>query len=63
VERAEDLVKELERAIADPGPHLIEVVIPTVFSARQLRAMPYALSALGKLPRPMASALKRRLYP
>jgi acetolactate synthase-1/2/3 large subunit len=63
VESAEDLVKELERAIADPGPHLIEVVIPTVFSARQLRAMPYALSALGKLPRPMASALKRRLYP
>jgi acetolactate synthase-1/2/3 large subunit len=63
VVRAEDLVKELERAIADPGPHLIEVVIPTVFSARQLRAMPYALSALGKLPRPMASALKRRLYP
>jgi hypothetical protein len=29
----------------------------------QLRAMPYALRALGALPRPMAAALKRRFYP
>jgi len=34
-----------------------------MFSALQLRAMPHALRALGKLPRPMAAALKRRLYP
>ncbi len=38
-------------AVADPGPHLIEVVVSPVFSARQLRAMPYALRALGFLPR------------
>ena len=63
VEKTEELLTELEGAFAAPGPHLIEVVIPTVFSARQLRAMPYALGALGKLPRPVASALKRRLYP
>jgi acetolactate synthase I/II/III large subunit len=63
VDTGEDLVDALRRAIAEDGPHLIEVVIPTVFSARQLRAMPYALNALEKLPRPMAGALKRRLFP
>jgi acetolactate synthase-1/2/3 large subunit len=60
---ADDFARELERAFAEPGPHLIEAVVPTVFSPRQVRAMPYALRALGALPRPVASAVKRRLYP
>ena len=51
------------RAVAEPGPHLIEAVVPTTLSARQLRAMPHALRALGVLPRPLAAAVKRRLYP
>jgi len=59
----EDLVAALRVAFARPGPHLVEVVIPTMFTPGQLRAMPYALGALGKLPRPLAAALKRRLYP
>jgi acetolactate synthase-1/2/3 large subunit len=62
-ETAQDLLAALERAVAEPGPHLIEVVVPNVFSPRQLRAMPYALRALGVLPRPIAAAVKRRLYP
>jgi acetolactate synthase-1/2/3 large subunit len=63
VDSVDGLVKELERAIAEPGPHLVETVIPNVFSPRQLRAMPYALRALGLLPRPIAAAVKRRAYP
>ena len=62
-ETAEQLLGALDRALAEPGPHLIEAIVPTMFSALQLRAMPHALRALGKLPRPMAAALKRRLYP
>ena len=62
-ETAEGLTEQLERAIAEPGPHLIEAVIPPTFSERQLRAMPFALGAIGKLPRPLAAAIKRRLYP
>jgi acetolactate synthase-1/2/3 large subunit len=62
-ETAQDLLAALERAVVEPGPHLIEVVVPNVFSPRQLRAMPYALRALGVLPRPIAAAVKRRLYP
>jgi acetolactate synthase-1/2/3 large subunit len=63
VDTGEEFVRELDRAIREPGPHLIEVVIPAMFSPLQLRVMPHALRALGRLPRPIATALKRRLYP
>jgi acetolactate synthase-1/2/3 large subunit len=57
----EQLLAALDRAIAEPGPHLIEVVVPNVYSARQLQAMPTALRVIERLPRPIASALTRRL--
>jgi acetolactate synthase-1/2/3 large subunit len=63
VDTAEGLRDALERAIAEPGPHLIEALVPNTFSARQLKAMPYALGALRFLPRPVASAIQRRLNP
>jgi acetolactate synthase-1/2/3 large subunit len=59
----EELTAALERALAEPGPHLIEAPVPPTFSPTQLRVMPYALKGLGMLPRPIASAIKRRLYP
>jgi acetolactate synthase I/II/III large subunit len=59
----EELLEQLERAISEPGPRLIEVVIPSLYSGLRLRAMPYALRALGALPRPVAKAVKRRIYP
>jgi acetolactate synthase-1/2/3 large subunit len=62
-ETAEQFSAELEKAIAEPGPHLIEALVPSVLPAWQLRAMPHALRAIGALPRPVAAALKRRLYP
>ena len=60
---AEEMSGALERALAEPGPHLIEAVVPSVLSPLQLRAMPYALWAIESLPRPIGAALKRRLYP
>ncbi len=62
-ESAEQFSTELERAIAEPGPHLIEAPVPSILPAWQLRAMPHALRAIDALPRPVAAALKRRLYP
>ena len=59
----EDLTAALERALGEPGPHLIEAVIPSAFSGWKLKAMPYALRALGALPRPLAAAVKRRVQP
>jgi acetolactate synthase-1/2/3 large subunit len=63
VETCEKLTAELERAVAEPGPHLIEAVIPSVYSGLRLHALPHALRALEVLPRPVAKALKRRIYP
>ncbi len=63
VETGEDLVEALEIAAAEPGPHLIEAVVPTTFTPFQLRAMPYALRVLERLPAPLAGAVKRRFYP
>jgi acetolactate synthase I/II/III large subunit len=63
VDSGEGLVAQLERAVAEPGPHLIEAVIPSVYSGLKLRAMPHALNALTKLPRPIAKAAKSRIYP
>ena len=63
VDSTDQLLTELRRALREPGPHVVEAVIPTVFSDRQLRAMPHALRALTALPRPLAAAVKRRLYP
>jgi acetolactate synthase-1/2/3 large subunit len=60
---AESLVSSLDRAVAEPGPRLIEVVVPSVYSGRRLKALPYGLRALEKMPRPMARAIKRRMYP
>jgi acetolactate synthase-1/2/3 large subunit len=61
-ETAQAFVDALERAVAEPGPQLIEVVIPTVYSPRQLKTMPLAMKAIGSLPRPIAAAVTRRLY-
>jgi acetolactate synthase-1/2/3 large subunit len=63
VETGEDLMTALERALTEPGPHLIEALVPSVYSGFRLRAMPYALRALERLPQPIAKAAKARLYP
>ena len=59
----EELTAALERAIAEEGPHLIEVGVPSIYGGLRLRALPHALRALGRLPRPLARAAKRRFYP
>ncbi len=63
MQTGEELTDAITRAISEPGPHLIEVVIAPAFSQRQLKAMPYALRALGILPRPLATAIQRKLNP
>ncbi len=63
VKSCEELTSALNGALAAPGPHLIEAPVPPTFSPTQLKMMPYALKGLGMLPRPVASAIKRRLAP
>jgi acetolactate synthase-1/2/3 large subunit len=59
----EEMNAALERSIAEPGPHLIEAVVPSVYSGFRLKALPHGLRALDKLPRPLAQAIKRKVYP
>ncbi|SDN91587.1 acetolactate synthase large subunit [Pseudomonas jinjuensis] len=63
VDTAEDLVKALEYALAQPGPHLIEVLVPESLSGARRKLLPYLLRALPSLPQPVAGALKRKLAP
>jgi len=60
---AEELAAGLTNAFAEPGPHLVEVAVPPVFSGRRLKALPTVLSAMQSLPGPLAKALKRRIAP
>ncbi|MBA5605034.1 acetolactate synthase large subunit [Duganella sp. FT3S] len=60
---AEQFNTALERALATPGPHLIEAVVPSVFSGLKLRVLPYVLRSLESLPQPVAHAIKRKVAP
>jgi acetolactate synthase-1/2/3 large subunit len=61
VDTAEQLLAALESG--ERGPRLIECVVPSVFSGRRLKALPYGLRAIEKLPRPVAQAIKKRVAP
>jgi acetolactate synthase-1/2/3 large subunit len=60
---AEDFCRAFEYALAMPGPHLIEAVIPESLSGAKRRALPHLLRALPRLPAPIARLLKRKLAP
>ncbi|UXD88897.1 acetolactate synthase large subunit [Thalassolituus hydrocarboniclasticus] len=60
---AEDFTKALEYALATPGPHLIEALVPETLSGMKRRMLPWLLRSLPSLPQPMAQALKRKIAP
>ena len=60
---AEDFTKALEYALAHPGPHLIEALVPESLSGAKRRVLPWLLKSLPSLPRPLAQALKRKIAP
>jgi acetolactate synthase-1/2/3 large subunit len=60
---AEDFCRALEYALAQPGPHLIEAVVPESLSGAKRKALPWVLKALPKLPAPLARMLKKKLAP
>ncbi|MEZ0367231.1 acetolactate synthase large subunit [Mycobacterium sp. pUA109] len=63
VNNAEDLTAAIQYAFSHRGPHLIEAVIPPAITGLKLKALPHALSALSRVPTPLAKALKRRFAP
>jgi acetolactate synthase-1/2/3 large subunit len=59
----EDMVRALEHALATPGPHLIEVVVPESLSGVKRKILPLLLRSLPNLPKPVARALKKKIAP
>jgi acetolactate synthase-1/2/3 large subunit len=58
-----DFVAALERALATPGPHLIEAVVPSSISGMKLKLLPRVLASLAGLPAPLGRVIKRKLAP
>ena len=63
VDTADGFTHALEYALAQPGPHLIEALIPESLGGAKRRILPWMLRALPNLPQPVARALKRKLAP
>ncbi|GAA5236758.1 acetolactate synthase large subunit [Verticiella sediminum] len=59
----EAMVDALAHALATPGPHLIEAVVPNAFSGLKLRLLPHILGSLSGLPQPLARIIKRKVAP
>lgn len=59
----DEFLAAFDRALATPGPHLIEVVVPSAIAGLKLRVLPYVLKSLGRLPQPLARMLKKKIAP
>ena len=60
---AESFCKALEYALAQPGPHLIEAVVPEALGGTKRRMLPWLLRSLPRLPLPLARTLKHKIAP
>lgn len=63
VSTAEDLNKALEYSIENPGPHLIEVMVPESLNGVKRKVLPWVLKSLPKLPLTVTRALKKKIAP
>lgn len=63
VTTAEEMTKALEYALNNPGPHLIEAVVPESLNGVKRKVLPWLLRTLPSLPRPVSKALKKKIAP
>jgi len=63
VSTAKGFNKTLENAFNEPGPHLIDAIVPSEFKGLKLKALPHVLGALDSVPAPLAKAIKRKIAP
>ncbi|QEA13388.1 acetolactate synthase large subunit [Comamonas flocculans] len=60
---AEGFCRAFEYALARPGPHLIEALVPESLAGAKRRVLPWMLRALPSLPPAVALAIKRKIAP
>ena len=63
VSTAQGFNKALAIAFREPGPHLIEAIVPSEFKGLKLKALPHVLGALDSVPGPLAKAIKKKVAP
>ena len=63
VTTAEAFNDALARAIREPGPHLIDAIVPSEYEGLKLKFLPHVLGAMNKIPAPIAKAIKNKLAP
>ncbi|QQD23535.1 acetolactate synthase large subunit [Venatoribacter cucullus] len=63
VHTVEEFCKALEYAQSQPGPHLIEAMIPEALNGFKRRIMPWMLRAVPNLPLAATRALKKKMAP
>ncbi len=63
VSTAEGLNKALEYALLNPGPHLIEAMVPESLNGVKRKILPWVLRSLPGLPLSVTRALKRKIAP
>ena len=60
---AEAFCQALEYALATPGPHLIEAMVPESLNGTKRKILPWLLRSLPHLPPALARALKAKVAP
>lgn len=60
---AEEFNAALEKAVKTRGPYLIEAIVPSEYEGLKLRVLPHMLNALGRVPSPVAKAIKKKIAP
>lgn len=63
VATGEDLNTVLAYALSQPGPHVIEAVVPESLGRVKRRLLPWVLSSLPSLPASANRAIKHRIAP
>jgi len=60
---AEEFNDALAKAIREPGPHLIDAVVPSEYEGLKLKVLPHLLGAMDSIPSPIAKAIKKKIAP
>ncbi|PIE41484.1 MAG: acetolactate synthase large subunit [Gammaproteobacteria bacterium] len=60
---AKEFNSALQTAFEQPGPHLIDAVVPSEYEGLKLKALPHMLGAINHIPSPIAKAIKKKIAP
>ena len=63
VATAEDFNEALQNALKTRGPSLIDAIVPSEYEGLKLKVLPHMLNALGRVPSPVAKAIKKKIAP